>query len=144
MENEQVKLLRDFRIQSDHNLDHNRPDIVVLEKASRACQRACQGGGGGGGEDRFPKICPFKNFKFIFAVSHVMRGFIQLSNTTDFGANRSCNLFLRAIICGLSSELRECQKQDQMFLFCSVSIKFFKTVMFRSKCQILKYSINHG
>ena len=40
MENDQVKLLWDFRnlIQTDHHLEHNRPDIVVLEKASRACQ----------------------------------------------------------------------------------------------------------
>ena len=32
MENYQVKLLWDFRIQTDHHLDYNRPDIVVLEK----------------------------------------------------------------------------------------------------------------
>ena len=38
MENDQVKLLWDFRIQTDHHFDHNRPDIVVLEKASRVCQ----------------------------------------------------------------------------------------------------------
>ena len=38
MENDQVKLLWDFRIQTDHHLDYNRPDIVVLEKASRVCQ----------------------------------------------------------------------------------------------------------
>ena len=38
MENDQVKLLWDFRIQTDHHLDHNRLDIVVLEKASRVCQ----------------------------------------------------------------------------------------------------------
>ena len=24
--------------QTDHHLDHNRPDIVILEKASRVCQ----------------------------------------------------------------------------------------------------------
>ena len=35
MENDQVKLLWDLRIQGDHRLDHNRPDIVVLEKVSR-------------------------------------------------------------------------------------------------------------
>ena len=34
IENNQVKLLWDFKIQTDHHLDHNRPDIVVLEKAS--------------------------------------------------------------------------------------------------------------
>ena len=33
-----MKLLWDFRIQTDRHLDHNRPDIVVLEKASRVCQ----------------------------------------------------------------------------------------------------------
>ena len=38
MENDQVKLLWDFRIQTDYHLDHNRLDIVVLEKASRVCQ----------------------------------------------------------------------------------------------------------
>ena len=32
MENDQVKLLWDFRIQTGHRLDHIRPDIVVLEK----------------------------------------------------------------------------------------------------------------
>ena len=38
MENDQVKLLWDFRIQTDHHLDHNRSDIVVLRKASKVCQ----------------------------------------------------------------------------------------------------------
>ena len=38
MENDQVKLLWDFRIQTEHHLDHNRPDRVVLEKASKVCQ----------------------------------------------------------------------------------------------------------
>ena len=32
-----VKLLWDFRIQTDYNLDHNEPDIVVLEKEGRMC-----------------------------------------------------------------------------------------------------------
>ena len=32
-----VKLLWDFRIQTDHHLDHNRPDIVVLEKEGGMC-----------------------------------------------------------------------------------------------------------
>ena len=32
IENDQVKLLWDFRIQTDHHLDHcNRPDIQILE-----------------------------------------------------------------------------------------------------------------
>ena len=38
MENDQVKLLWDFRIQTDHHLDHNRTDTVVLEKGSIVCQ----------------------------------------------------------------------------------------------------------
>ena len=38
MENDQVKLLWNFRIQTDHHLDHKRPDIVVLRKASEVCQ----------------------------------------------------------------------------------------------------------
>ena len=38
MENDQVKLLWAFKFQADHLLDHNRPYIVVLEKASRVCQ----------------------------------------------------------------------------------------------------------
>ena len=38
MENDQVKLQWDFRIQTDHHLDHNRPHIVVLKKESRECQ----------------------------------------------------------------------------------------------------------
>ena len=37
MENDQVKLLWDFIIQTDRHLDHNRPDIVVLEKEGRVC-----------------------------------------------------------------------------------------------------------
>ena len=37
MENYQVKLQWDFRIQTDHHLDHNRSDIVVLEKKWRRC-----------------------------------------------------------------------------------------------------------
>ena len=32
-----VKLLSYFRIQTDYHLDHNRPDIVVLEKEGRMC-----------------------------------------------------------------------------------------------------------
>ena len=35
MENDQVKLLRDFKIQTDLHFDHNRPDIVVLELERR-------------------------------------------------------------------------------------------------------------
>ena len=38
MENDQVTLLWDFKIQTDHHLDHNRPDMVVQEMAGRVCQ----------------------------------------------------------------------------------------------------------
>ena len=37
MENDQVKVLWDFRVQTDHHLEHNRPNIVVLEKEERTC-----------------------------------------------------------------------------------------------------------
>ena len=37
LENDQVKVLWDFKIQTDLHLDHNRPDIVVLEKKERVC-----------------------------------------------------------------------------------------------------------
>ena len=37
MEFDQVKLRWDFRIQTDQHLNHNRPDMVVLEKATRVC-----------------------------------------------------------------------------------------------------------
>ena len=36
MENDQVKLLWDFRIQTDHPLDHSRPNIVVLAKGEQS------------------------------------------------------------------------------------------------------------
>ena len=35
MENDQVKLLWNFRIQTDRHQDRNRPNIVVLEKGER-------------------------------------------------------------------------------------------------------------
>ena len=39
MENDQqVKLLWPFKIQTDRQTDHNRPDEVVLEKGSILCQ----------------------------------------------------------------------------------------------------------
>ena len=38
MENDQVKLLWHFKIRTEHQRDHNRPDLVVLQKASRVCQ----------------------------------------------------------------------------------------------------------
>ena len=31
------QVLLDFRVQNVHHLEHNRPDIVVLEKEERAC-----------------------------------------------------------------------------------------------------------
>ena len=37
IENEQTKILWDFSIQTDHSIEANRPDIVVLEKTSRKC-----------------------------------------------------------------------------------------------------------
>ena len=37
IENEQTKILWDFSIQTDHPIEANRPDIVVLEKNSRKC-----------------------------------------------------------------------------------------------------------
>ena len=37
LENDQIKVLWDFKIQTDLYLDHNRPDIVVLEKKERVC-----------------------------------------------------------------------------------------------------------
>ena len=37
IENEQTKILWDFSIQTDHPIEANRPDIVVLEKTSRKC-----------------------------------------------------------------------------------------------------------
>ena len=37
VENDQVKLLWNFRIQTDRHLDRNRPNIVVLEKGERVC-----------------------------------------------------------------------------------------------------------
>ena len=36
MDNDQVKVLWDFKVQTDHHLQHNRTDIVVLEK-ERTC-----------------------------------------------------------------------------------------------------------
>ena len=32
-----MQVLWDFRVQTDHHLEHNRPDIVVLEKEDRTC-----------------------------------------------------------------------------------------------------------
>ena len=37
LENENVKLLWDFSIQTDHHLEHNKPDILIHEKTNRGC-----------------------------------------------------------------------------------------------------------
>ena len=37
LENEAVKLLWDFPMQTESKIEHNRPDIVVIEKKSKAC-----------------------------------------------------------------------------------------------------------
>ena len=36
-ENERVKILWDFKIQTDKELKHNKPDIVILDKQKRTC-----------------------------------------------------------------------------------------------------------
>ena len=38
LENERVKILWDFSIQTDHIVQHNRPDIVIIHKRERRCQ----------------------------------------------------------------------------------------------------------
>ena len=37
LENQQVKLLWDFPIQTDHRLEHNKPDIVLVKKSEKEC-----------------------------------------------------------------------------------------------------------
>ena len=37
LENEAVKLLWDFSMQTESKIEHNRPDIVVIEKKSKTC-----------------------------------------------------------------------------------------------------------
>ena len=39
IENDQVKVLWDFRIQTDHQIEHNRPDVVVLDRKIMLCDR---------------------------------------------------------------------------------------------------------
>ena len=36
LQSEAMKLLWDFKIQTDHRIDHNKPDIVVPDKQSRS------------------------------------------------------------------------------------------------------------
>ena len=38
MENERVKIWWDFNIQTDHVIQHGRPDIVIVYKKERKCQ----------------------------------------------------------------------------------------------------------
>ena len=37
LENDEVKLLWDFSIQTDRRIEHNKPDIVVLDKRKKMC-----------------------------------------------------------------------------------------------------------
>ena len=37
LENEEVKLLWDFSIQTEIRIDHNKPDLVLLDKKGRTC-----------------------------------------------------------------------------------------------------------
>ena len=37
MENEEVKVLWDFPIQTDKKLDHSRPDITMVDKENKVC-----------------------------------------------------------------------------------------------------------
>lgn len=37
LESNIIKLLWDFKIQTDHLLEHNKPDILVLNKKDRTC-----------------------------------------------------------------------------------------------------------
>ena len=44
LESEDCKILWDFSIQTDKTLEHNRPDITVIDKKSKKCvliDRAC-------------------------------------------------------------------------------------------------------
>ena len=38
LENNEIKLLWDFPIQTDRKLEHNRPDITIVFKKKRECQ----------------------------------------------------------------------------------------------------------
>ena len=39
VKNDLVKILWDFNIQTDRNIEHHRPDITVIDKTSRKCLR---------------------------------------------------------------------------------------------------------
>ena len=41
-ESEKVKILWDFRTQTDHQLEHNRPDLVVVDKRQAVCKLLMQ------------------------------------------------------------------------------------------------------
>ena len=38
MENERVKIMWDFNIQTDHVIQHRQPNIVIVYKKKRKCQ----------------------------------------------------------------------------------------------------------
>ena len=38
LENDDYKLLRDYNIQTDHQISARRPDLVVINKQEQACQ----------------------------------------------------------------------------------------------------------
>ena len=37
LENDEHKIVRDFQIQTDHQLEYNRPDLVDLDRKARDC-----------------------------------------------------------------------------------------------------------
>ena len=37
LENDKVKILRDFSIQTETKTDHNKPDLILLEKKEKIC-----------------------------------------------------------------------------------------------------------
>ena len=37
LENDEVKLLWDFSIQTEKKIEHNKPDIVILDKKQKVC-----------------------------------------------------------------------------------------------------------
>ena len=39
VETADVKILWDFNIQTDHVVEHRRPDVVVLDKKANSCHR---------------------------------------------------------------------------------------------------------
>ena len=37
LENDKVKILRDFSIQTETKFDHNKPDLLLLKKKEKVC-----------------------------------------------------------------------------------------------------------